>query len=210
MDNLYTLTEDIRKKLCNEYDRLNENFHENEESTEILYEIEEFNEESEYEDGEFFEQENEYDIDSYEVDFLVNEYLEKETDNFENNVYLNLKNYIENSRYKNIIYLTILNDVYEFIKSNLLNNCKLKKYEIEILEKLEDHDTDDLLKKVNESDAFFLDLLTIFFEYNYNYTNQNKYENRKIIKTYDNTDCFKKFKIFFLDDIQYEYEKRRK
>lgn len=207
MEIVSTLTEELRNKLIIEFKQLKEK----------LYINCEFDDENDFDinddEDEFdVEFDNDYavEIDNNELDSTFDEYKDEELNNFQKNVYLNLSKFIKDNKYKNIFYLIILKDVYECIKTKVLINVKVQDEEYEILEKLEDHDLEDLLRKINESEAFFLNLLTIFFIYNDDYTIIDKYKNRKIIEKSNNKQYLDKFKISFLDDIQYQYIKTRK
>lgn len=183
MEDFETLTKILRKDLMNKYRELFDNYSE-----------------SNCDDEEYYEEyDNFYEDEAFEDDNYDEEVLEK------------LLDFIISSKYKNIFKLIIFNDVYEYIKTREISEIQLYKYELEILDKLENNDLIELLDKINYSKNFFLDLVTIFIEYNNDsFIEQEKYKNKKLLELSNNIDKLKKFKIYLFDDLQIQYKKTGK
>lgn len=216
MEKITILCDKLRCELRNEYENLKMNFYKNFPITKkdeefIDDEFDDCNEEGYNFDENFdetYDDLDDYNNEEYDDENSDYEFFEKQVD-FENNVFSKLGNYIKESKYKSLFLLIILEDVYEYLKSQEIIDFVLQDYEIEILEKLELHDLDDLLKKLTNSETFFLDMITLFFEYDCEASIEDRFKNRKLIELSNNYEYLKKFKINILDDMHYEYVKRR-
>jgi len=129
---------------------------------------------------------------------------------FIQDVYVELIDYIKNNQYKRIIYLILFEDIYEYMKSKEIANLKVYDYEKNIINNLENLDLTNLIKKINNNQELLLDYLTIFFEYQFENTEETKIKNKKLIELSNNQKYLNKFNISILDDLQYQYTKTRK
>ena len=102
-----------------------------------------------------------------------------------------------------------MQDVWEYLKSRDVSRLPLMSYETATLEFLENWDIKKIFKKLNSSSDFDLNLLTIFLEYHDLNDIENRIKNKTIIELTGNDQTFNKFKINVIDDIQYEYVKRK-
>ena len=123
----------------------------------------------------------------------------------------NLNGYLY-TNYKNSILLNASKEFY-ISHNSYLNTLIVIKYLLEYLFD-ETHfslKTDnELLIKLNDFDEeIFFDVITLFFEYNLQNNFNDKYRNRILIKNSNNFECLKKFKVYILDEITFDYEKRR-
>jgi hypothetical protein len=68
-----------------------------------------------------------------------------------------------------------------------------------------------LFDKIENNEDFYLDLLTIYLEYQFELGNELeiKQKNRKLLELLNDT-TIKKFKINLIDNIQFQYIKTRK
>ncbi len=191
MDELITLSELLRKNLNYNYNKFKRQFELNNDSlSDYIY--------------------SQIDFDNSLEDDVLDFIFKQNTTQFENDVFLRLYENIKQSKYKNIFYLIILEDTYEFIKSKQITKNNVPKFELEILKYLEQESLKNNLMRMEQDNIFVFDLMTLYFEYNYYNTVENKYNNRKLIKSNCPKSCLDKFKIYLLDDIQYEYNKRRR
>lgn len=207
MGNTSTLTDLLRKDLISEYEILKDVFYLDNQITDDSNdsdEVDDLNDEVDYVFS-LSDEEIENYLDDEEIDLMIDNFFNKEINSFVEEIYNNLENYIKASKYKNIIYLILLNDAFECIKSKIINGIVTLDFEYEIIEKLEDYSIKELINKLNESNTFLFDLLTLFFEYNNSATKMDRRNNRKMIKMTKDRENFKKFKIYYLDDIYYEY-----
>lgn len=225
MHKLMTLTEILREKILSNYteyrrkffDELDYDEDDNEyENDDELDDDDELEDYYEYEDDEFEdEDETEYYIDEVtgEIVFIEDDdesmYCDEEDLEYEKKVYSKVIDNIKNSPKKKIIYLILLEDTYEYIKSKQLNDSTLFEYENSLLKKLEKVNLDNLLEEIDNNNVLLLDLLTIFIEYNLEQKLEDRYNNRKKIELTKNIKYLKKFKIYLLDNINYELNKRR-
>ena len=160
-------------------------------------------------DDEDFEDEDEFD-DEDEFVFVESEALnDDELKEFNEQVELKMINRIRNNKYKNIIYLVLLEDAYEYIKSNQILEKKLEDFEYNNLLILENTPLPNIIKMMNTNDEFILDIFSLFYNYNYDNSLEDKFKNRKLIHLTKNSKYLEKFKIYKLDDMQYKYYKRR-
>ena len=115
---------------------------------------------------------------------------------------------IKNSGYKKAIYFIIIKDCLEYIKSKVVKKNFIYSEEKLLLILLENLDTKKLLNIIDKDEEFLLNIITIFLEYNTTYTNEEKYENRSILKK-QKSKISKQFKLSILDDIQEYYDKNK-
>lgn len=115
---------------------------------------------------------------------------------------------IKYSGYKKMIYFIILKDCLEYIKSKSIKGKLVSNSEKYLLMLLEEFNTQKLLNIIDKDDEFLLDIMTIFLEYNVICTDEEKYENRAILKT-QKSKISKQFKLSILDDFQEYYEKNK-
>ena len=146
------------------------------------------------------------DYDNIEED----EFCECIENTFEEDVFNKLIKYIKSNNYKEIIYLILFEDIYEYIKSKQISNLKLYDYEKKMLNNLENLELIKLIKNLNNDQELLLDYLTIFFEYQFENTEETKIKNKKLIELSNNQKYLNKFNISILDDLQYQYTKTRK
>ncbi|MBE6139337.1 MAG: hypothetical protein E7174_02395 [Firmicutes bacterium] len=196
MENLKTITEMLRDKIKDEYIHLKEKFYNDINEDNLDQELEDFDDEDLNEN--YLEDDEDLDI----------EYLD-EDEKFYNEVYAKLMNTIKVSKYKKIIYLILLQDTYECIKSKKISDLELHKYETEMLNLLEGLNLKRLINKIENDEEFYLDLLTIYLEYQFELNNELKQKNKKLLEL-SNDKIIKKFKIYVLDDVQFQYTKTRK
>lgn len=187
MEEITIITEELRKQIINKYIEYRSEFL--------------INEDNNYYD------EDDYDEDDF--DEYIDDFIEYEADQYEDQIFFKLSDNIRKSKYKKIIYLIFLEDAYEYIKIRQINQKSLNAYEEVLLYFLEEENLNILLKKFDISDEFLLDIITIFIQYNLEQKIEDRYKNRKQIELSNNIDCLKKFKIYLLDNMQYEYTKRR-
>lgn len=115
---------------------------------------------------------------------------------------------IKSSEYKKLIHFIILSDCLEYIKAKTITKRFISNAERYLLILMENFDTKKLLKLLNQDDEFLLNVMTTFLEYNVIYTNEEKYENRSILKK-QKSKISKQFKLSILDDIQEYYDKNK-
>ena len=115
---------------------------------------------------------------------------------------------IKYSGYKKMIYFIILKDCLEYIKSKSIKGKLVSNSEKYLLMLLEEFNTQKLLNIIDKDDEFLLDIMTIFLEYNVICTDEEKYENRAILKT-QKSKISKQFKLSILDDFQEYFEKNK-
>lgn len=196
MENLKTITEMLRDNIKDEYIHLKEKFYNDINEYNLDQELEDFDDEDLNEN--YLEDDEDLDI----------EYLD-EDEKFYNEVYAKLMNTIKASKYKKIIYLILLQDTYECIKSKKISDLELHKYETEMLNLLGGLNLKRLINKIENDEEFYLDLLTIYLEYQFELNNELKQKNKKLLEL-SNDKMIKKFKIYVLDDVQFQYTKTRK
>ena len=192
MEEITIITEELRKQVINKY---------NEYRSEFL-----INEDNNY----YYE--NDYvedDFDEDDFDEYIDDFIEYDADQYVDQIFFKLSDNIRKSKYKKIIYLIFLEDAYEYIKIRQINQKSLNDYEEVLLYCLEEENLNILLKKFDIFDEFLLDIITIFIQYNLEQKIEDRYKNRKQIELSNHIDCLKKFKIYLLDNMQYEYTKRR-
>ena len=196
MEDITIITEKLRNQVIDNYNEYRNEFFSDKKDNYEYYEDDDIDEEID-EDDEFF-------------DSSIDDFIEYESDQYEKQVFLKLSDGIKESKYKKIIYLIFLEDVYEYIKTKQINQEKLYDYEEILLHCLEKENLNILMKKLDNSDEFMLDIITLFIEYNFDQKAEDKYKNRKVIESSNYLEYLKKFKIYLLDDMQYEYKKRMK
>ena len=149
------------------------------------------------------------DIDINEFEDNIDEFIEEQKIDFEEKVISRLIDDIKSSKYKKIIYLILLQDAFEHIKTEQLKNKCIGIYEKDMIVHLENLDIDRLIHLLDFDEEIFFDVITLFFEYNLQNNFNDKYRNRILIKNSNNFECLKKFKVYILDEITFDYEKRR-
>lgn len=149
------------------------------------------------------------DIDINEFEDNIDEFIEEQKIDFEEKVISRLIDDIKSSKYKRIIYLILLQDAFEYIKTEQLKNKCIGIYEKDMIVHLENLDIDRLIHLLDFDEEIFFDVITLFFEYNLQNNFNDKYKNRILIKNSKNFECLKKFKVYILDEITFDYEKRR-
>lgn len=212
MEDITIITEKLRNQVIDNYNEYRNEFFSDKKDNYEYYEDDDIDEEID-EDDEYYEDDDideEIDEDDEFFDSSIDDFIEYESDQYEKQVFLKLSDGIKESKYKKIIYLIFLEDVYEYIKTKQINQEKLYDYEEILLHCLEKENLNILMKKLDNSDEFMLDIITLFIEYNFDQKAEDKYKNRKIIESSNYLEYLKKFKIYLLDDMQYEYKKRRK
>ena len=200
MEEFTTITRILRDELMEKYRSLQNNIEiENDEEThdiDFFYEsIDDYSENNLEDDDEYYN--NEFD----EEDIIFDDF---------DKVLLKLIYYTKENEYKNLLYLIIFNDIYEYLKVNQICNNDIYDHEIKILDFLETFNISELINKLDTSNAFFMDIMEIFTEYQIICTEEEKNKNKKIIELTNNTKYIDKFKINLLDDIQKQYTKTRK
>lgn len=150
-----------------------------------------------------------------EKDMLAEEY-KKTVDvigddklSYEEEVYIKMYQNILESEEKNILSLVILNDAYEFAKTEQIKDNLEDKEELKVISFLETESLTNILKKLEECDDFLISIFTLFFAYHSEYYQEDRDQNRAILKATDNLKHLNKFLIAPLDVLQYEYNKRR-
>ena len=184
MEEFNTLTKILREELIEHYETLRNDF-----------DI----------DGDYIDEEE----DIIDDEDYFNEEWTTEDNDYEN-LLLELSKYVKNNKYKNLLCLIIFNDVYEYIKANKICNIPIHVNEQAILQLLETFNINELIKKINTSNSFFLDLLDIFIEYQITSIEEEKEKNKKLIELTNNSKYIDKFKINMLDNIQKQYTKTRR
>lgn len=185
-----TINEILRKKIIDKYYTYKQEYMPNtEDETEV---------EDEFDD-----------IDINEFEDNIDEFIEEQKIDFEEKVISRLIDDIKSSKYKKIIYLILLQDVFEHIKTEQLKNKCIGIYEKDMIVHLENLDIDRLIHLLDFDEEIFFDVITLFFEYNLQNNFNDKYRNRILIKNSKNFECLKKFKVYILDEITFDYEKRR-
>lgn len=192
MEEITIITEELRKQVINKYNEYRSEFLINEDN-------------NYYDENDYFED----DFDEDDFDEYIDDFIEYDADQYVDQIFFKLSDNIRKSKYKKIIYLIFLEDAYEYIKIRQINQKSLNDYEEVLLYCLEEENLNILLKKFDISDDFLLDIITIFIQYNLEQKIEDRYKNRKQIELSNHIDCLKKFKIYLLDNMQYEYTKRR-
>ncbi len=188
---IITINEILRKNVIDTYYTY---------KNEYMYDIENDDENIEYELDEF---------DTDEFDDNIDLFIEEQKIDFEEKVVSKLINDIKSSKYKKMIYLILLQDAFEFIKTEQIKKNGIDIYEKDIITHLENLDVDRLIHLLDFDDEIFFDIITLFFEYNLQNNFNDKYRNRTLIRNSNSFECLKKFKVYMLDDITFNLEKRR-
>lgn len=207
MEEFETLTKILRKELMTKYRELYHDY------SKKQYENENYGDYDDYDDENFedYYDENYEDFEDEEDDTDNKEDNIDEEDLYDEEVLDKIVRFILNSKYRNIFKLIIFNDVYEYIKSKEISGISLYEYEQEMLEKLENDSLYELLDKIKCSENFFDDLVAVFLEYNQNtLIEQERYKNIKLLELSNNIDKLKKFKVYFFDNLQFQYKKTGK
>ncbi len=136
-------------------------------------------------------------------------FIEEQKINFEEKVISKLKNNIKSSKYKKVIYLILLQDAFELIKTEQIKKNGIDIYEKDIIVHLENLDIDRLINLLDFDDEILFDIITLFLEYNLQSNFNDKYRNRTLIRNSNSFEYLKKFKLYMLDDITFNLEKRR-
>lgn len=138
------------------------------------------------------------------IDKQYLEFIKIENSKYANKVILN---FINTSTYKKIFYLVLLQDSAISIKIKKLKNKKIDEYEDKLLYYLFNLETNTIIKLLEKDEELLLDFILLFLEYNLSYSKKEKYNNISLLDKTTDIGCLKKFKVYFLDNIQYEYDK---
>lgn len=138
------------------------------------------------------------------IDKQYLEFIKIENSKYANKVILN---FINNSKYKKIFYLVLLQDSAISIKIKKLKSKKIDEYEDKLLYYLFNLETNTIIKLLEKDEELLLDFILLFLEYNLSYSKKEKYNNISLLDKTTDIGCLKKFKVYFLDNVQYEYDK---
>ncbi len=128
---------------------------------------------------------------------LVNNFEDEFYDDFESEIFLKIYDYVLKSPYKNIIFLILINDSYNYLseKDNLI------KYEKNTLKYINSNDIATIFERLILDKQFFIEMSVLFFEYNFDMDQKRKDHS-------SNHKQLKYFKLFMLDKMQIEINKR--
>lgn len=201
---LITLTQALRNQIMENYYKYKKEV--SNDNDEVEEDLDELDDEEDILDNETDDENIQIDDDELEDD--DDECDEELYSIYDEEVILKVIDDIKNSMYKNLIHMIIFSDCLEYIKSRAVRKRFISNDEKYLLILLENFNTKKLLKIIDTDDEFLLDVMTIFLEYNITCTNEEKYENRLILKR-QKTRISKQFKLSILDDIQQYYDKNK-